>query len=165
MSIMRSLPIKTVPHQPYATAVTDALAAEGLIDPAESWAEYNSDDGEVMMMEVIITLDEDRARAAGWAGGLVLSWNHTYAGWEWGPAKSGGGRDYVLDLITGIAVPEPADVVRAVQVLLDDTPVAGRLPIAGSARPPARVLTPTLQAVLDRGGVDEDLAQLLSAYT
>ncbi|WP_326677678.1 hypothetical protein [Streptomyces sp. NBC_01237] len=154
----------TLPHDPYAQAVMAALEAEGLLDAAESWTAYDCDNGEVMMMEVVITLDEDRARAAGWTHGLVLSWNHAEGGWEWGPQGSGGSRDYVLDLIKGTLTPGPDDIVRAVQLLLDDAPVADRLPIAGTARPPAQTITPVLQAVLDKDGVDEELARALSAY-
>lgn len=153
-----------LPHDPYANAVMAALAAEGLLDPADSWTAYDCDNGEVMMMEIVLTLDEDRARAAGWTHGLVLSWNHTYAGWDWGPQRSGGHRDYVLDLIAGTAVPAPADIVRAAQILLDDDPVADRLPITGAGHPPTQAITPTLQAVLNEDGVDEDLARLLSTY-
>lgn len=69
-------------------------------------------------MEIVIALDPDRARAAGYDHGVTLLWNHTRGGWEYGPAQHGRQLQYVADLITGAPVAEPTDIVRAARILL-----------------------------------------------
>ncbi|MET9973920.1 hypothetical protein ACFYOI_03605 [Streptomyces microflavus] len=158
------MPTRPLPHDPYANAVMAALSAEGLLDAANSWTAYDCDNGEVMMMETVINLDPDRARAAGYDHGVTLLWNHTRGGWEYGPTQHGGHLQYVADLITGAPVAEPTDLVRAAQILLDPNDNLAALPITGTTRPPAQTIPPLLQAVLDEGGVEEEMARDLSAY-
>ncbi|MFD8437434.1 hypothetical protein ACFV2I_20330 [Streptomyces microflavus] len=158
------MPTRPLPHDPYANAVMAALNAEGLLDAANSWTAYDSDDGEVMMMETVINLDPDRARAAGYDHGVTLLWNHTRGGWEYGPAQYDGHLQYVAELITGAPVAEPSDLVRAARILLDPNGNLAALPITGTTRPPAPTIPPLLQAVLDEGEVEEEMARDLSAY-
>ncbi|MFI8254096.1 DUF6292 family protein [Streptomyces filamentosus] len=138
-----------LPHDPYANAVMAALAAEGLLDPDESWTEYASDNGVVMLMEATISLDTDRARNAGWTHGATLLWTQI-DGWSWGPDTATAGRlQYTEPLITGTVVPAPENVVRAAAILLDGQAGASRLPVSGTARPAASTVPPAIQAALD----------------
>ncbi|MEU8760664.1 hypothetical protein [Streptomyces sp. NPDC048659] len=140
-----------LPHDPYAAAVMEALEADGMLDAEGSWTEYSSDNGVVMVMELVITLDEDRTTAAGWEYGATLLWNQV-EGWQWGPGSKEGHLQRAEPLIVGCVVPEPADVVRAAAILLDGAPPAGRLPIAGAARPAAAgAVPPAIQELLDAG--------------
>ncbi|MFJ9654297.1 hypothetical protein [Streptomyces microflavus] len=159
------MPTRPLPHDSYANAVMAALNAESLLSAADSWTAYDCDNGETMMMEIVIALDPDRARAAGYDHGVTLLWNHTRGGWEYGPAQHGRQLQYVADLITGAPVAEPTYIVRAARILLDPDDNLAALPIAGTSRPPGQTITPLLQAVLDEGGVGEGLARDLSAYT
>lgn len=152
--------LKRDPHAPYAEAVMEALG--DLHDPADSFYEYASDNGEVMLMEIVITLDPDKARAAGWSRGLLICWDQT-TGWEWAYLVGDhGGNSTPEPLIVGSLVTDPADIVRAVQTLL--TGASDELPIVGSEREPhAASLSPALQKALGSGPGDADLSQEAAA--
>ncbi|MFJ5176698.1 DUF6292 family protein [Streptomyces griseoviridis] len=156
------------PHAPYAEAVMKALG--NLHDPANSWTEYNSDDGEVMLMEIVITLDRARALAAGWARGVLILWNQV-TGWGWAyMTDERGGNSNPDDLLLGPLVADPADVARAVQALLTKDGHE-QLPLPAKERPgPDAPLTPELtQAVGSGGDGDRDIspegAAALAKYT
>lgn len=149
--------MQTLPHDHYANAVMDALG--DLIDPADSWTEYASDNGEVMLMEIVINLDLDTARAAGWSRGLLIRWDQTI-GWEWAYGSDDDGRCSVPEpLIVGPLVADPADIVRAVQTLLTEGGDE-QLPVKGSEPQPQGdvVLTPELQKARGTGDDDADLS-------
>ncbi|WP_432114032.1 hypothetical protein [Streptomyces sp. S1] len=162
---------KALPHDPYATAVMDALASEALLDHAGSWTEYASDNGIVMLMEVVISLDGDRARAADWDHGVTLLWNQI-EGWTWGPGDRDGRLQYVKPLVDSSLVPDPADVVRAAEILLTDE-TTDRLPVTGTTRPAPATIPPQIQELLDevadeQGEEDvptEETLRALAAYT
>lgn len=138
------------PHVPYADAVMEALG--DLYDPAESWTEYNSDNGEVMMMEIVITLDLDKARAAGWSRGLLVCWDQT-RGWEWAYMTHERGRNSDPEpLMLGPLVIDPADVARAVQTLLTEGGHE-QLPVQGAERQATgeAALTPELCKAVGSG--------------
>ncbi|MFJ9895258.1 hypothetical protein ACIQPR_18275 [Streptomyces sp. NPDC091280] len=125
-----------LPHDPYADAVMEALGDR--YDPAESWTAYDSDNGEVMLMELVVTLDADRARAAGWHHGLVLHWNQI-TGWEW-MALDRDGRGNNSSPLASPTVCTPETVTQAVdQVLAPDgwrsLPTTGRHRDAPSVLP------------------------------
>jgi hypothetical protein len=158
----------SLPHDAYATAVMAALDAEGLVNANDSWTEYASDNGVVMLMELVVSLDGDRAREAGWGHGLTLLWNQV-DGWQWGPDTQGGRLQYTRPLVSRV-VPQPADIVRAATALLDGE--AGVLPIAGTPSGVAEAVPPAIQALLDEeiepGDVDdaptEETLRQLAAY-
>jgi len=156
------MPTRPLPHDPYANAVMAALSAEGFLNAADSRTEYAEDNGEVMLMEIVIALDTDRAEKAGWTHGALLKWSQL-RGWEWGPGTDGALLQYVQDLATG-PVPDPADIVRAAHLILAGPSEARTLPVTGAHRPPAQTIAPLLQAALDDGDIDLDMAQGLSAY-
>ncbi|MEU0761601.1 hypothetical protein ABZ351_18240 [Streptomyces microflavus] len=156
------MPTRPLPHDPYANAVMDALEAKGLIDRDDSWAEYNDDNGEIMLMEIAITLDANRAEKAGWTHGALLKWNQI-RGWEWGPGTDGALLQYVQRLATG-PVPDPDSIVRGARRILAGAFDAGMLPVTSTHRPPAQTITPPLQKALADGDIGLDMAQHLSAY-
>ncbi|WP_405399208.1 hypothetical protein [Streptomyces microflavus] len=156
------MPTRPLPHDPYANAVMAALNAEGMLNAADSWTDYAEDDGEVMLMEIVIALDTDRAEKAGWTHGALLKWSQT-RGWEWGPGTDGALLQYVQDLATG-PVPDPDSIVRAARLILAGQSDASTLPVTGAHRPPAQTISPLLQTALDAGDIDLDMAQDLSAY-
>jgi hypothetical protein len=142
--------MSTHPHGPYAVAVMDALG--DLHDPAESWTAYDSDDGEVMLMEIIISLDLDKARAAGWSRGLLICWDQT-RGWEWAYMTHERGRNSQPEpLVVGPLVTDPAGIVRAVRVLLTEGGDE-QLPVEGGERqqPGGVALTPELVKAVGSG--------------
>jgi hypothetical protein len=128
----------------------DALG--DLYDPSDSWTAYDSDDGEVMLMEIVITLDPDKARAAGWSRGLLICWDQT-RGWEWAYMTHERGRNSNPEpLIVGPLVTDPADIVSAVQTLLTEGGDE-QLPAEGSERQRsgATSLTPELVRAVGSG--------------
>ncbi|MFF2522446.1 hypothetical protein [Streptomyces liangshanensis] len=155
---------KPLPHDPYATAVMAALGDQ--YDPANSWTEYTSDDGEVMLMEIVINLDDDKAAAAGMRHGAYLRWTQT-EGWIWCYATTGD-RSYAdMGRPVLILVPAPEDVARAVRIILTPGDGPEPLPVPGSSRPYVHgsTLPPALQAAVDGEDIDADTAHALAAYS
>ncbi|MFE2600127.1 DUF6292 family protein [Streptomyces sp. NPDC059396] len=155
------------PHAPYATAVMTALGRHH--DPADSWTAYDSDDGEVMIMEIVITLDRNRTRTAGWERDVFLFWSQI-RGWEWAYETPDGRNSEPERLLNGPLVVDPADVARAVRILLAGG--AEQLPAGGTERPHTRpvTLTPELEKALgdgsddNPGDIDRTDAIALAAY-
>lgn len=132
------------PHDTYAHAVMDALG--DLIDPADTWTAYDSDNGEVMLMETVITIDPDRAQAAGWPHGLFLQWDQI-TGWQWSDKNASGHGNHASPLAWP-AVCTPDTVTQAVTALLAPGAPQG-LPVEGQQRE-----TP--------GSIPDDLTQILA---
>ncbi|MFF9270446.1 hypothetical protein [Streptomyces rochei] len=127
MTIMRSLP-----HDPYIEAVTDALTAAGLT-PVEQWADDGETKGTYCHLTAVLSLDpsgthdqDDEEVPAGtpWRHGLLLSWEwHTGAeeGWEKGPRwefaalKADGSCEYTPAMLPVFGYASPAAVVDAVR--------------------------------------------------
>lgn len=156
------------PHQPYIQAVQHTLGA--LLDPAESWTEYASDNGEVMLMETVIQLNWRLTDAAGWTGDddrVFLFWDQVH-GWTWAYSTVPGRNSEPASLLTGPLVPDPVDVARAVQLLLDGE--SAQLPVEGTERPHSepitltRELTQALGDGTNPGNIDHDDAVALAAY-
>jgi hypothetical protein len=155
------------PHDPYANAVMAALS--DLIDPAESWTAYDCDNGEVMLMETVISLDHETTAAG--RTGLSLFWSQV-RGWEWAYETTPGRNSEPELLTTGALVPDPADIVRAVQTLLSGEDGHKQLPVTGVERPhdgPLN-LTPALEKAAAPGDngdapeLDRETAYALAAY-
>lgn len=158
---------RTLPHDHYAAAVRNALGA--LHDAAESWTAYDSDDGEVMLMEILISFDPDTARESGWDHGLILLWDQT-VGWRWAYGTRERGRNSVPELLlVGPLVADPDDVLQAVRILLTYGPEQLPAQAAKPQRPLLHAtLTPELEKALGGDGGDADLtreeAEALAAY-
>ncbi|MEV8402594.1 DUF6292 family protein [Streptomyces niveus] len=160
----------TDPHHPYIQAVQHTLGA--LHDPAESWTEYASDDGERMLMETVIQLNWRLTDDAGWTGEddrVYLFWDQVH-GWTWAYSTQPGRNSEPLPLLTGTLVPDPVDVARAVRLLLDGE--SAQLPVESNPRPYSDaepiVLTAELtEAVGDDtnpGNIDHASATAIAAY-
>ena len=132
------------PHDAYANAVMKALG--DLYDPAESWTAYDCDDGEVMLMEIVITLNPDKARTAGYPEGLVLLWDQRH-GWTWVYVTEPGRNSEPSPLVGSATCCTPEDVARAALQLLSPGG-SEALPIAGQ-QPDTATMPPDLQEILD----------------
>ncbi|PZT70173.1 hypothetical protein DN402_31640 [Streptomyces sp. SW4] len=126
--------MRTLPHDPYIEAVTDALTAAGL-EPTEQWTDDGETKGVYCHLNAVITLDpsgttdlarEDIPVGTPWRHGLLLLWEwHTGAeeGWEKGPLwefaelKSDGSCEYPTSLpVHGYA--SPAAIVEAARKVI-----------------------------------------------
>jgi hypothetical protein len=127
--------MRTLPHDPYIKAVTDALTAAGL-DPAEQWTSDGETKGTYCYLNAVITLDpsgthdqddEDVPAGMPWRHGLILSWEwHTGAedGWEKGPfwefaaLKADGSCQYAPATLPVLGYASPAAVVEAARKVI-----------------------------------------------
>ncbi|MBV2152957.1 hypothetical protein [Kitasatospora sp. SUK 42] len=104
------------PHALYFKDVLTALGASA--DRPESFAQYCNDDGEQMLAEIFIQLDNDRAKAAGHPHGLGLFWNQV-TGWLWMRGTSDGRLSNEQPLVLAL-VATPTSIAAAVDALLTD---------------------------------------------
>ncbi|MFF4403781.1 hypothetical protein [Streptomyces sp. NPDC001404] len=125
---------KQLPHDPYVTAVYDALTDAGL-DPGEWWTSDGETSGTYCYLNAVITLDpsntldlddEDVPAGTAWRHGLILCWEwHTGAEeggpergptWTFAELKADGSNEYPTDLpVLGFAAPEAiVDAARKV---------------------------------------------------
>ncbi|MFC1409207.1 hypothetical protein ACEZCY_11070 [Streptacidiphilus sp. N1-12] len=141
-----------LPHGPYFTAVMTALGHNA--DPTESWAAYDSDNGETMLMEIVIGLDPQRAAARGFTDGLIILWSQV-TGWEWAYMLPTGFNSEPKPLLWG-DVPTPDSIAHATTLLLDTRAPLSAVPTTGTETPddPAITLTPDLAAALDENNAD-----------
>ncbi|MEO3976322.1 hypothetical protein [Streptomyces sp. CAU 1734] len=149
-----------VPHAAYAKAIMTALG--NLADP-DSWAEFSSDNGEVMLMEIVITIDPARAAAAGWHHGLILIWDQTM-GWEWAYKTAQDGRNSEPRvLVYGPPVIDPVHIRDAVDMLLSSG--GERIPTGkGPRQGLTATLTPALIKAMEDGDIDRQAALDLAVY-
>lgn len=126
----------TLPHDPYITAVTEALTAASL-EPAEYWTSDGETKGTYCYLNAVITLDpsgtyelddEDVPAGTPWRHGLLLSWEwHTGAeeDWEKGPfwefaeLKADGSCQYPPVTLPVHGYASPAAVVEAAGKVID----------------------------------------------
>lgn len=108
-----------LPHDPYATAVIEALAAVGL-GPDDAWTQAAADPAQ---LEIFLQFGDCRSinppstsaavSRSSWPHGLVVAWNQ-YDGWQYcDVGGKGAARELISDLL-----PPPAAVVAALQLLL-----------------------------------------------
>jgi hypothetical protein len=127
-----------LPHDPYITAVCDALTAAGL-EPADAWTDDSETRGTYCYLGAVITLDpsgtrdempEDIPADSLWPYGLLLIWEwHTGVEdgepergpqWQFAELKKDGSNEYPTDLpVYGYA--SPAAIVEAVRKVLDES--------------------------------------------
>ncbi|MEU3255932.1 hypothetical protein [Streptomyces sp. NPDC006997] len=122
-----------LPHDPYITAVTDALTAAGL-DPTEHWTDsgeldrYRDDDlaGLATMLTAVLVWEDDHPALTTEAHrhGIALLWEHPVDGWLWAPHKRNGHLDHAPKFLPGLdRYADPAAVVDSVRALLTGHPV------------------------------------------
>ncbi|MFD4905094.1 hypothetical protein [Kitasatospora purpeofusca] len=128
------------PHTPYFEDVLAALGDNA--DRTESFSQYCNDDGEQMLAEIFVQLDDDRAKAAGHPHGLGLFWNQT-VGWLWMRGTSDGRYSNEQPLVLAL-IATPAGIAAAVHALL--TGRAAELPLHGEDAPAAAY--PALQELI-----------------
>ncbi|MER5350350.1 hypothetical protein ABT093_08455 [Kitasatospora sp. NPDC002551] len=119
------------PHTPYFEDVLAALGDNA--DRTESFAQYCNDDGERMLAEIFIRLDDDRAGAVGYPHGLGLFWTQT-VGWLWMRGTSDGRFSNEQPLVRAL-VATPASITAAVHSLL--TGRTTELPLRGEDASPS----------------------------
>ncbi|MEV7926465.1 hypothetical protein [Kitasatospora sp. NPDC088779] len=149
----------TNPHQPYFDAVLAALGANA--DPSESFAEFCADNGEVMLTEICIRLDTDRAQAAGYPHGLTLLWDQV-SGWIWARGTSDDRLSNPELLAFGLVV-TPDGIATAADLLLSGR--ADALPIQCETTAPSdNPLTDALAKAVAEGNLDHTTAAQLAQY-
>jgi hypothetical protein len=137
---------RTLPHDPYITAVCDALTAAGLEPGDDTWLSDAETRGTYCYLGAVITLDPSGTRdpfdydtktaAADWPCGLILTWEwHTGIEegygvpergpvWEFAEVKADGSNAYPTQLpVYGYA--SPAAVVEAARKVIDHQIGAG----------------------------------------
>ncbi|WP_282790857.1 hypothetical protein [Streptomyces sp. CC224B] len=129
---------RTLPHDPYITAVCDALTADGLDLTDHCWTDDGETRGTYCYLNAVITLDpsgtiaedlDDVPADAAWPHGLLLLWEwHTGIEadqgepargpqWQFAELKADGSNEYPTDLpVYGYA--SPAAVVDAARKVI-----------------------------------------------
>ncbi|MFC5202788.1 hypothetical protein [Streptomyces kaempferi] len=111
-----------LPHDPYITAVIEALTAAGL-EPDSYWtsdAEIDpyaagEDAGCITMLSAVIGWDDDTDDDT---GGLFLFWDHPAEQWQYARPRAEGGNTEPEFLPTLGRYSDPAAVVATVRALL-----------------------------------------------
>lgn len=123
---------RTLPHDPYITAVCDALTAAGL-EPADHFTDDSDTSGSHCYLRAVITLAPDTSGldAKRWPDGLILIWEwHTGIevadgepergpSWEWAPLVDPHGQCGERKPLTALGYPSPAYVVESVRALIE----------------------------------------------
>jgi hypothetical protein len=125
---------KQLPHDPYITAVVEALTAAHL-EPTEHWTDaddldpYRDDDaaGAATMLSAVLDWDDEHPAVVPTAHryGIALLWHHPAEGWLWAPNADTLGRlAHDPQFVPGLGrYADPDAVATAVRTLL-----AGRDP-------------------------------------
>lgn len=121
----------SLPHDPYITAVCDALTAATLT-PADAFTDDSDTSGSHFYLRAVITLDDSSNLPANrWPHGLILIWEwHTGIeadqgepergpSWEWAPLVDPHGQCGERAAFTALGYPSPAYVVESVHALID----------------------------------------------
>jgi hypothetical protein len=122
-----------LPHDPYITAVIEALAAAGL-EPTEWWTSdgeldrYRDDEhaGLATMLDAYLIWDDEHPALSTEAHehGIALVWEHPAEQWQWAPREANGHLAHdpeFLPLLGRYA--DPAAVVATVRALLAGEPL------------------------------------------
>ncbi|QKW20491.1 hypothetical protein HUT16_16705 [Kitasatospora sp. NA04385] len=140
----------SAPHEPYFEAVLAALG--DLAEGGESFTQFDSDDGEVMLTEIYISVPR---------GPVGLVWTQVI-GWHWGYVNDDGFLNNTDELVLGL-VATPDIITAAVHALL--TGDSHLLPLSDPApEPTADQLTPDLARAVEEGDIDHTTAAQLSYY-
>lgn len=129
---------RTLPHDAYITAITDALSL-ALLTPVEYWTSDGETRGVYCHLNAVITLDpsgtyelddEDIPAGTPWRHGLILIWEwHTGLEeggdpekgplWEWARLVDSHGQSGERHGFTSLGYPSPAYVVESVRALIE----------------------------------------------
>ncbi|MEH0552539.1 hypothetical protein [Streptomyces sp. B21-101] len=122
---------RTLPHDPYITAVCDALTAAGLT-PADAFTDDSDTSGSHNYLRAVITLDDSSGiPARRWPHGLILIWEwHTGIeaadgepergpSWEWARLVDPHGQCGEREAFTALGYPSPGYVVESVRALVE----------------------------------------------
>ncbi|MEU9400595.1 hypothetical protein [Streptomyces sp. NPDC048242] len=116
--------IKTLPHDPYITAVVDALTEAGL-EPTSaetSDAESNRYDasGLTTQLDALLVWDADTLglNTVVHEDGIALIWEHPAEQWQWAPRKHHGELQWEPEFLPLHRWADPAAVVAVVRILL-----------------------------------------------
>ncbi|MFF5001752.1 hypothetical protein ACFY3G_02895 [Streptomyces phaeochromogenes] len=122
---------RTLPHDPYITAVVDALTAAGL-EPSTaqtSDAESNRYDtsGLTTQLDALLVWDGDSSglNAEVHEDGIALVWEHPAEQWQWAPRKAHGELEHEPEFLPLPRWADPAAVVVIVRILLAGLAVPG----------------------------------------
>ena len=122
------MPERALPHDPYITAVVDALANAGL-DPDSYWTDDAETDprgdGCEMMLDAVLTWNDDHhaLNAAALPHGLILLWAHSAEQWQYAPLREHGANEEPQFLPYLGQYADPAAIVPTVRALLAGEPV------------------------------------------
>ncbi len=123
---------RTLPHDPYITAIVAALAAAGL-EPADHFTDDSDTSGSHHYLRAVITLDPDTSGIdpARWPDGLILIWEwHTGIeaadgepergpSWECARLVDSHGQNGGREALTAVGYASPAYVVESVRALAE----------------------------------------------
>lgn len=123
---------RTLPHDPYITAVVDALTAAGL-EPTTaetSDAEINQyetgpDAGCTTQLQALLVWDGDAdgLNTDAHEDGIALLWEHPAGQWQWAPRKQHGELEHEPEFLVSLGRwVDPAVVVIVVRALLAGDP-------------------------------------------
>ncbi|MBK3631596.1 hypothetical protein JHN52_01195 [Streptomyces sp. MBT97] len=118
---------RALPHDPYITAVIDALTAAGL-EPDSYWTSdaetdpyaTGDDAGCITMLNAVITWDDDTHDDS---GGLLLLWDHPAEQWQYARPRAEGGNTEPEFLEQLGRYSDPAVVAAFARALLDGMPL------------------------------------------
>ncbi|OMI34465.1 hypothetical protein [Streptomyces sparsogenes] len=122
----------TLPHDPYFTAVIDALTTAGF-SPADAFTDDSDTRGTYQFLRAVITLDPDTSGidSKRWPHGLILIWEwHTGIesadgepergpSWEWARLVDSHGQCGEREALTAVGYASPTYVVESVRALIE----------------------------------------------
>ncbi|MDW6058048.1 hypothetical protein SAZ11_08095 [Streptomyces sp. FXJ1.4098] len=122
----------TLPHDPYITAIVDALTTAGFT-PADNFTDDSDTSGSHFYLRAVITLDPDTSGIdpQRWPHGLILIWEwHTGIEvadgepergptWEWARLVDSHGQCGERAALTAVGYASPAYVVESVRALIE----------------------------------------------
>jgi hypothetical protein len=118
---------RTLPHDPYITAVIEALTAAGL-EPDDYWTsdaeidryDTGPDAGCTTMLSAYLAWDTSTAHE----DGIALMWDHPAEQWQWAPRKEAGHLDREPEFLPKLGrYSDPAAVIATVRALLAGEPL------------------------------------------
>ncbi|MDX2520574.1 MULTISPECIES: hypothetical protein [Streptomyces] len=121
---------RTLPHDPYITAVVDALTTAGLEPTTAETRDteenrFAPDTG--AELDALLVWDGDTAglNTDAHEDGIVLLWEHPAEQWQWAPRKQHGELKHEPEFLPLHRWADPAAIVDVVRVLLAGLPAPG----------------------------------------
>ncbi|MGC5239024.1 hypothetical protein ACPXCH_04500 [Streptomyces albogriseolus] len=121
---------RALPHDPYITAVVDALTAAGLEPTTAETRDTEENrfdpDGCGTELDALLVWDGDTPGldTGVHENGLVLLWEHPAEQWQWAPRKAHGELEWAPEFLPTLGIwSDPSAVVATVRALLAGEPV------------------------------------------